>query len=281
MIRTILASLNGTEADGPVLSAAARAACAFGAYVHAAHPRFDPAAVVKTAGVAHPTGIIADLVQRLGHAADERAAKAKASTEEMCAQEGLPFTTDTTAPPSVQWRVVPNEPARLAAYGMTADLIIAPRPSADDPSSRSTFNTLLFQTGRPVLTPGRDPSADFFQRVAVAWKSTPQAARALAFAMPFLARAAMVTVLTAEEDEDHFADLDGVISYLSCHGVKAEGRRLSPSEGSAAAAVLGAAQSESLLVMGAYGHSRTREWMFGGFTRTVIRESPIPVLMAH
>ena len=164
---------------------------------------------------------------------------------------------------------------------MTADLIIVPPPSADEPSSRWTFNSLLFDTGRPVLMPVGALSHNLFRRVAVAWKPTPQAARALAFAMPLLVRAGAVTVLTAEENEHQPADLDSVIAYLGDHGVKAEGQRLSSSEGGAAAAVLREAQHASLLVMGAYGRTRIGEWVFGGFTRTVIRESQVPVLMAH
>lgn len=282
MIRTILAPVSGRAADGAVLSAAATVARALNARVHAVHPRFDPAAVAKAAGEAHPKGIIADLVQQLGCAEDARIAKAKASTEEICARERLPLVTDSAAPPSVQWRVVPDEPRRLAACGMTADLIIASRPSADDPSTRSTFNTLLFATGRPVLMPSCAPADDLFRQVTIAWKPTPQAARAVAFAMPFLVRAAAVKVLTAEENEHQSVDLDSVIAYLCEHGVKAEGQRLSPGASDAAAAVLlRAAQDASLLVMGAYGRSRIGEWIFGGFTRTMLQESPVPLLMAH
>ena len=281
MIRTILAPVSGRSADGPVLSAAATVARAFNARVHAVHPRFDPAAVARAAGEAHPQGIIADLVQQLGCAEDARTAKAKASTEEICAQERLPLVTGSAAPPSVQWHVVPDEPGRLAACGMTADLIIAPQPRADDPSFRSTFNTLVFASGRPVLMPSGARADDLFRQVAIAWKPTPQAARAVAFAMPFLVRAAVVKVLTAEEKEHQSVDLDSVIAYLREHGAKAERQCLSTSESGAAAAVLQAAQDASLLVMGAYGHSRIGEWIFGGFTRTMLQESPVSLLMAH
>ena len=129
--------------------------------------------------------------------------------------------------------------------------------------------------------PSGTPADDLFRRIAVAWKPTPQAARAVAFAMPFLARAGAVTVLTAEEKDDHPVDLDSVIAYLDEHGAKAEGQQVASSEGDAAAAVLRAARDTSLLVMGAYGRSRVGEWIFGGFTRTAVRESPIPLLMAH
>jgi nucleotide-binding universal stress UspA family protein len=282
MIRTILAPVSGSAVDTAVLSVAATVARAFGAYVYAVHPHFDPAAVARAAGEAHPSGIIADLVEQLGRNADAHAAKTKALAEEICARERLPLITGSAAPPSAQWRILPDEPGRLAACGMTADLIVTPRPSADEPRSRWTFNTLLFDTGRPVLVPGDAASGDIFRHLVIAWKPTPQAARALLFAMPFLARAAAVTVLTAEENEDHPVDLDSVITYLDAHGVKAEARRLSPGNGNAGAVVLEAAQqTASLLVMGAYGHSRTGEWIFGGFTRSVLNNASLPILMAH
>lgn len=281
MIRTILAPISGSATDAPVLTAAATVARAFDAYVHAIHPRFDPAAVAKAAGEAHPERIIADLVQQLGRNADAQAAKAKAAAEELCTREGLRFVTGRAAPPSVQWRIVADDRAQLEACGMAADLAVAPPPNSDDPRSRRTFNTLLFDTGRPVLMPCSTFSDDFFRHVAVAWKPTPQAARALVFAIPFLARAAAVTVLVAEENKDQPVDLEGIIAYLGEHGVKAEGQRLVLSEGGAGAAVLRAAQNPSLLVMGAYGHSRMGEWIFGGFTRTLVQESPAPLLMTH
>ena len=280
MIRTILAPVSGSAADGPVLSAAARTAHAFGAHVYAVYPRFDPAAVAKTAGEKHPQGIIADLVDQLGRAAHARAAEAKVSAAEICARERLPLVAGSAPPPSALWRIVPDDPGRLAACGMTADLIVAPRPDGDDPRSRWTFNTLLFDTGRPVLMPIGAPGGDLFRHVSVAWKPTPQAARALAFALPLLARAAAVTVLTVEETEDQPGDLDSVVAYLGEHGIKAEGQHL-PGKGGAAAAVLRAAEDASLIVMGAYGRSRIGEWVFGGFTRSLIHESPVPLLMAH
>lgn len=280
MIRTILAPVSGSTADGPVLAAAATVARAFDAYVHAVHPRFDPAAVAKAAGEKHPQGIIADLVEQLGRAADARVAKARALAEELCARERLPLVTGSAAPPSARWRIVPDEPGRLAACGMTADLIVAPRPDGDDPRSRWTFNTLLFDSGRPVLMPVGVPADDLYRHVSVTWKPTPQAARALAYALPLLARAAAVTVLTAEETEDQATDLDSVVAYLGEHGIKAEGQHL-PGKCGAAAAVLRAAEGASLIVMGAYGRSRIGEWMFGGFTHSLIHESPVSVLMAH
>jgi nucleotide-binding universal stress UspA family protein len=279
MVKLILASMTGAQTDGLVLSATEVVARVFNAYVHAVHSRFDPTAIARAAGVAHPTGVIADLVERLEHAAAEREAAASAAVTEFCARKQLPLVTDAAVPPNVQWRVEPSE--RLAICGMTADLIVAARPAEDDPASAALLTTFLFQTGRPVLIPATTPFPDILRRVVVAWKPTPQAARAPVFAMPFLSRAQAVTVLTAAEDAPDRVDLAGVVAYLGAHGIQAEGRILTAGRRDAIATVLTEAEDASLLVMGAYGHTRLGEWLFGGFTRAMIGEAPLPVLMVH
>ena len=132
-----------------------------------------------------------------------------------------------------------------------------------------------------MLIPGAAaPSADFAEWVAIAWKPTPQTARAVAFALPFLAGAKEVAVMTVEEGGGH-DDAKPLIDYLAWHGIKSAAERLTP-EGDAAAALLAAASARAgLLVMGGYGHSRLREWVFGGFTRRVLDDASMPVLMAH
>ena len=74
----------------------------------------------------------------------------------------------------------------MAAYGVAADLIVARRGSDEDMRARSTLEAVLLETGRPVLIPAAAAMPAKFERIAIAWKPTPQAARAVAFAMPFL-----------------------------------------------------------------------------------------------
>lgn len=281
VIKTILAPVLGGGSDASVLAAATIVARNFNSHIKAVHPRFDPAAVAEAAGVAHPKRGIADLIERLRAAADVREAGARKAAEEFCRRESVPFAAEGSPPPALYWRVVSNEPQPLAACAMATDLVVAARPDGGDQNSRWVFNALLFQSGRPVIIAPARPGAGLFAHVIIAWKATAQAARAVAFAMPFLTRAATVTVVTAVEDGTEPADLGGVVSYLHSHGIGAEARQLTPDEGSAAAGVLRAAADASLLVMGAYGHSRIGEWMFGGFTREVVSGAPVPVLMAH
>jgi nucleotide-binding universal stress UspA family protein len=142
---------------------------------------------------------------------------------------------------------------------------------------------LLLETGRPLLIPGVvAPSSDFGRRIAIAWKPTPEAARAVGYAMPFLNRAAEVHVLTVEEEEGRRDAAERLLRFLARHGVRAAADRLPPGPDGAAATMLAEATARAdFLVIGGYGHTRLREWVFGGFTQMVLDHAEQPVLMAH
>jgi len=153
----------------------------------------------------------------------------------------------------------------------------------DDAVARSTLEALLLETGRPLLIPAATvPSSAAADHIAIAWKATPQAARAIAFAMPFLVRAANVTILSVEEEDRGRDDAARLIRYLGWHGVTACVEPLTPGPDGAAATLLAAATTKcGLLVMGGYGHTRLREWVFGGFTQYMLDHAQLPVLVAH
>ena len=147
----------------------------------------------------------------------------------------------------------------------------------------ATLDAALFDTGRPVLVvpPGAAPPG--FVHVAVAWDGSAQAARAVDAGMPFLRRARQVTLLTAPGG-DPLAPVDRLVPVLARHDVRATVEHFTPASHHATGrALLGEVKrvGADLLVMGAYGHSRLREMIFGGATREVLAESTAPVLMAH
>jgi nucleotide-binding universal stress UspA family protein len=157
------------------------------------------------------------------------------------------------------------------------------RPGEDEGVSLDTIEGALIDSGRPLLIPPAAPLTALPETVAIAWKATPQAARALTAASPFLSMAKQIVVLTVVEDqrapED---DADRLMTGLRWHGVPISVRHLQPDRHNAADTLLSAvAEHAALLVMGGYGHSRLREWIFGGFTLSVLRGAEVPVLMAH
>jgi nucleotide-binding universal stress UspA family protein len=169
------------------------------------------------------------------------------------------------------------------SFGRAADLIVAGRGADHQVTNRSVLEAALLETGRPLLIPNHRASSTLIGgTVAIAWKDTAQAARAVAAAMPFLARAKETLVLTVAEREEPDESADRLMSNLAWHGFVASKQVLRPAGEDAVEMLLAAAQERAaLLVMGGYGHSRMRELIFGGFTQRVLEDASLPVLLAH
>ncbi len=144
--------------------------------------------------------------------------------------------------------------------------------------------SLIFDSGRPVLLVPDATVVERLGHVAIAWDGSRAAARALADAAPFLDRAERVTVLTALGDKPLDASLaEALVARLEAKGIAAVADVADATEEGIGIALqrraldLGA----GLLVMGGYGHSRLREFALGGATRDVLTDLRLPVLMSH
>jgi nucleotide-binding universal stress UspA family protein len=252
------------------------------------HVQIDPVATLVAMTTEGSGGaVIGGLIEQLEQDVRERETKAHRIFMEFCGRERLSITAapaEAGTNPSAQWHVeTGDEPRWMTNYSLAADLIVASRGTTDDATERSTLEAVLVETGRPLLIPSIGaPSVDMTERIAIAWKSTPQTVRAVAAAMPFLARAAEIVVMTVQEEEGRRDDTDRLMRNLQWHGLKAVAQRLTPDGGSAADTLLSAATGKvGLPIMGGYGHSRLREWVFGGFTQQLLVSAPVPVLMVH
>ena len=285
MFKTILVPATGNDTD----AVAYAAACAVGSGVHidALHVRLDPVEVATAMSTEGAGGtLLQGIINSLEHDADEGEAKARGIFTAFCAREGMAVGSAAAGDviPSAGFHVETGQETHwLATYGLTSDLAVATRGvSGDNAAARSTLEALLLETGRPLLIPGAStPASDFADRIAVAWKPTPQAARAVTAAMPLLVRAKEINVLTVEEDEGRRHDTARLIDHLAWHGVRAVAERLAPGPDGATTLITAATAKSGLLVMGGYGHTRLREWVFGGFTQAVLDHAELPVLMAH
>ena len=257
---------------------------AFEAHIDFLHVRVDAGAMAATMALGGSGAMITGLVDRMEREADQREEKAKQLFQRFCAREGLP--TDERSPaqpgPSAQWvRQIGDEPYRVAEYGRAADLLVIGRQADGD--SLDSIEGALLESGRPVLIPPSASIAALPETIVIAWKAAPEAARAVTGAMPFLAMVKQILVLTVAEEQG-VADEEGarLATNLLRHGFQASARHLQPDARGAAETLLAAAGEHSaLVVMGAYGHSRLREWIFGGFTQHVLRGAKVPVLMMH
>jgi nucleotide-binding universal stress UspA family protein len=121
------------------------------------------------------------------------------------------------------------------------------------------------------------------KRIAIAWKDTREARRAVVDSLPFLEMAENVTIVEVCKDEFP-SKLGDVASFLGWHRVNVTSRRLQPiRDMSTTQCLLQFIRNENvdLIIVGAYGHTRLGEWIFGGVTRTLLRESPICCLFSH
>jgi len=290
MIKTILVPATGNETDVATFGSGLQIARIFAAHLDVLHVRLDTVevAVAMTADAGGGGALSPGILEQLEQEVAERETKTQRVFTEFCARQGLDIITAPAqgmTKPSAQWHVeTGQEPRWMAAYGMTADLIVASRGASDDAAERSILEAVLLETGRPLLIPSAAaPPVAISDKIVIAWKPTPQAARAVALAMPFLARAKEIIVMTVEEEEGRRDDADRLVRSLAWHGFSATAQRLTPGSHGAAEALLTAAASvkAGLLILGGYGHSRLREWVFGGFTQRVLTDAPLAVLVAH
>ena len=287
MIKTILVPATGSELDLTVFSSALSAARAFGAHIDALHVRFDPIEVaVKLTSDAMGTSLAGDLIQKLEEDVRAREARAKRLFENFCSGEGLPLQdapATARTNPTAEWHVETGDEARLiSVFGMTADLIVAGRGAEDNPGARSILEAALLETGRPLLISTSSPVLPIRGgTIAIAWKPRPQAAHAVMAAMPLLSLAAKIIVVSVAEGADQSGG-EALARNLRRHGFRVEVEQIGADDQDPADALLARIEGRAgLLVMGGYGHSRFREWIFGGFTRRILADAPLPVLMSH
>ena len=180
-----------------------------------------------------------------------------------------------------------DAPEHLALCARLKDLSIVPVKPDDDRAER-VIEGLILQSGRPILLCPEELAAELpvnFDRVMVAWDHSAPAARAVGDALSMLRRARDVQVITATDGNTLAEQQSGaaVIRHLVEHGINASFEMVRI-DGSSVGKILEAevkVRGIDLLVMGAYGHSRLSEWVWGGATKTIIGRPPCWVIMSH
>ena len=173
-------------------------------------------------------------------------------------------------------------PELLVEYARLRDLTIMP-----ESSDRWYAEAVVFGSGRPTLILPQNPRSRSFElgTVAVAWDFSRAAARAVSDAMPLLEKAKRVRVVTVlnEKRLDQKHSAEELSKNLSRHGIDVV-LDLVDARGRPIGAVLEAhvaSHEADLLVMGAYGHSRLREFVLGGATDSLLSKPPLPILFSH
>ncbi|MEM8948668.1 MAG: universal stress protein [Pseudomonadota bacterium] len=178
---------------------------------------------------------------------------------------------------------------RLQVHSRYTDLLVIGQPDqvAEIPYGPSPGDVVMNAAAPVMVIPFIGMTEGFGKRPMIAWNASREAARAVKNAMPFLERADAVDVVTfrPREGRDAHGELPGadIALHLARHGIKVDVQRLDGEDIDVGDALLSHAadRGSDLLVMGCYGHSRLREWVLGGATRTILRSMTMPVVMAH
>jgi len=188
---------------------------------------------------------------------------------------------------SASWRVSQGaELAVLQAAAKWHDLIVLARNDGHDGDAAiAALGATVLRAGLPCIVLPPRTRALRLDTIAIAWKGTDEAARALHAALPLLARASRLLLIHGERGEsaDAEAYLVEAEAHLRAHGMQSQRLRIDPLPSAAGPAIVAAAQQvgADLLVMGAYGRTRFSEWLFGGATRHALGAASMPVFLRH
>ncbi|WP_044558367.1 universal stress protein [Azospirillum sp. B4] len=278
MIKEILVHLDGSDDDESRILHADRLAIMHGAHIRGLHFNIQPEAPVS---VSHYTVRRDRLAEHLREAKLQR----------HLVEHALELRLERLAGPHAFYRfdcTAAEVPAIVATQTRTADLLVVRTPYrvAEPDRASEIVEAALFGSGRgvfviPEKAPTNLPPLD---TILVAWTDSREAANAVTQAMPFLRRASRVIIAVVDKGTpvDDGQSVSELERYLAQHGITAGIRRLGKTDDIAAALFTETEKTRAgMIVAGAYGHSRLREWVLGGVTRDILTKTPVPALLAH
>jgi len=279
MIKDIVVNLSVREGGKSTADYAVSVASALEAHIAGIAFAYDVTIPMSELGY-NPAGVmdVTDALRRDNEAAAKAALDRFAAT---AARAGV------SAEPRILSANSDNAGDQFSRIARRFDLAIVgqtePKPSAvEDKIAESA----LFDSGRPVIfVPYIQKAPLKLDRVMVCWDGSRPAARAIADAMPLLERAGQVEVAIVANErgkQDEIAGAD-IGQHLARHGLNVEVHRITRGDIDVADALLSHAADvgTDFIVMGGYGHSRLREFVLGGVTRSILRSMGVPVLMSH
>ncbi len=225
-------------------------------------------------------GIPASVLADIRASAEQPTLEAIASFKGLAGAAGISFE-------AARFDAGEGEFEELAARARLCDVAVVGQEDPERPEGdrQAVIETLLFSAGAPTLVvPYIATGHHRGARVAVAWDGGRPASRAVRGAMPFLAAAESVSVIVVDDGSRFLGEPGADLAlYLARHGLSVSILRVPPVERDIAAAMLNIVSDEGIdmLVMGAYGHSRFRQFVLGGTTRDIFETMTVPVLMAH
>ncbi len=293
MFKSILAHITGSDCDPSVLTTSLRLVRTFNGHIDCLHispDLSDVATQIEQIGMAGWL-TLSDRLSKLEQEAKEKTKTAQATFAGFCRQEAIQSAANPPGPDTVSTSWLDDtgeEIERITRLARHRDVVVlAGGPDRPGRLWDEALGTIVMGSGRPVILAPQTQNTGAFNVIAVAWKESAEAARSVTAAMPLLKRAQRIEVFSANEPRGSTAEctisLENIVQYFRWHGLNVTSHLVAPGIHTTAEAVLDTVNraGADLLVMGAYGHARLRELVFGGFTHQVFKGVALPVLMFH
>jgi nucleotide-binding universal stress UspA family protein len=276
MIKDIVVNLSVTKGGGPAGDYAVSVASMLSAHLAGVAFVYDPIVPVSATGY-----IPAEVIER--QQADNEA-DAKSAIDRFAQATGR---AGLSAEPLTITASLAGAGQQFGRIARRFDLAVVGQAEPEIGAIENIIaETTLFESGRPmIMVPYIQKGPLKLNKVMVCWDGSRQAARAIGDAMPLLAKAGRVEIVIIANDPGKQDEIEGIDmgQHLARHGLKVEVQRIPGGDVDVADALLSHAADSGadFLVMGGYGHSRLREFVLGGVTRTIFHSMTVPTLMAH
>lgn len=259
-----------------------------------AHLRFFHVHVRAGSGAVYPQHLqfangpgLRDALNRFDRQAQERSAASQEHVQDFCARAGIALSDVPSLVGTVtaSWQEESASPAEsIIRHARHNDCVVTARASGHNGLPRDFLEQLLVRTGRPAVIAGGSAPEAFDGTIMVGWRETPEAARAVAIAQPLLLKARKAIIVHVPEgDGEGIAGANELAQQLAWSGVNAEVKIVRP-DGAKVQDLLARTAADidaSLMVMGAYGRSRLREFLFGGCTQSFIEDGDRSILLMN
>ena len=275
MIKDIVVNLNVGAKASPASDFAISVAAAFNAHLTGIAFLYDPVVPVSSVGLL-PAEVI--VTQQDYQAAVRATGERFAAASESAGVTAKPLTLSAS---------VVGVGDQFGKIARRFDLAVVDQAVSETNAVQGVIvEAALFDSGRPVIcVPYIQKEPLKLDRVMVCWDGSWVAARAIGDAMPLLQRAGRVEVVIVTKERGKQDQIEGADmgAHLARHGLNVEVKRIPTGDIDVAAMLLSHAADEGVdfIVMGGYGHSRLREFVLGGVTRSILQSMTAPVLMSH
>ncbi len=288
MIKTILAPLSGSDTDQIVLETALSLARPLDAHIECSHTFLDVGEAARH--LPEISFLLGAALHSALESLEERCGRETAAALRHFAEfrDAQAFPANAGPPGSglsMSMQQDFGDPvASLCRHARHNDLVVMGRPKDGDGVAGNLHQRLLLEGGSPILLVPEYTSGSLLDTVAICWKETAEASRAVALALPLLKRAKNVFLISvSEEDNGPHSSMQPIVRRLAWHGIAAEVTLTARGAHSTMNTIRTTARDRhaDLLVMGGFSRGPMREMLFGGCTQEALSFGDLPIFIAR